>query len=178
MNAAKTAAVLGLVTLLVAGSGTAAAIDAPSAVQAENTTVDHDGEAVTLATEPNATVTGQTTLDAGTELLLVMRSTGSSPFLASRKTTVGEDGRFAATFDLAGMPDGANATLTVRVGDEALTEVPVRLVAEPTPTASPTPEPTESPTQSNTSSDDGPGFGVMAALLATLGTASVLARRR
>ena len=178
MNAAKTAAVLSLVTLLVAGSGAAATTDAPSAVQAENTTVDHGGEAVTLVTGSNATVTGETTLDAGTDLTLVMRSSGSSPFLASSETTVREDGRFVATFDLADKPDGANATLTVRSGDETLAEVPVHLVAEPTPTASPTPEPTDSPTASNTSSGDGPGFGGLAALLAVLGTAPVIARRR
>ena len=178
MNTAETAALLALVILLVAGTGLAAATGAPSAVQAENTTVDHDGEAVTLVTGSNATVSGETGLDAGTDLTLVMRSTGSSPFLASSETTVAEDGRFVATFDLADKPDGANATLTVRSGDETLTEVPVRLVAEPTPTASPTPERTDSSTSSNTSSGDGPGFGSLVALLAVLGTASVLARRR
>jgi PGF-CTERM protein len=171
------------VALLVAGVGVAAATDAPAAVQAENTTVDYSGEAVTLVTERDATVTGETSLDAGTDLSIVMRSSGENPFLLSNETTVREDGRFAATFDLADMPDGANATLMVRADGEQRAEVPVHLVAErtPTPTASPTPDPTpvptDSPTPSNTSSGDGPGFGGLVALFAVLGTTLAASRR-
>ncbi len=183
MYAHRTAALLWLVALLVAGVGVAAAADAPPAVQAENTTIDHHGEALTLVTERNATVTGETSLDAGTNLDIVVRSSGENPFLVSNETTVREDGRFAATFDLADMPDGANATLMVRSDGEQQAEVPVRLVAEPTPTPtdSPTPDPTgvptDSPTPSNTSSGDGPGFGGLVALFAALGTTLALARR-
>lgn len=172
----RTAALLALVTLLVAGTGVAAATDVPPAVQAENATVDHDGESLTLVTGPNATVTGETSLEAGTNLAVVVRSSGESPFLFTNGTSVRDDGRFVATFDLSEVPDGANATLTVRAGGD-LVEVPVRLVAEQTPTASPTPATTESPTPSNTSSSDGPGFGVLVALAAVSGAALVLGRR-
>jgi PGF-CTERM protein len=183
MHVHRTAALLWLVALLVAGIGVAAAADAPAAVRAENTTVDYSGEAATLVTEQDATVTGETSLDAGTNLMLIMRSSGEHPFLTMDRTTVSEDGRFVATFDLADMPDGANATLMVRSGGEQRAEIPVRLVAErtPTPTDSPTPDPTgvptSSPTPSNTSSGDGPGFGSLVALFAVLGTALAVSRR-
>jgi PGF-CTERM protein len=183
MHVHRTAVLLWLVTLLVAGAGVAAATGAPPAVQAENTTVDYSGEAVTIVTERDATVTGETSLDAGTNLTLIMRSSGENPFLTMNRTTVRKDGRFAATFDLADVPDGANATLMVRSGGEQQAEVPVHLVAErtPTPTDSPTPDPTpvptDSPTPSNMSSGDGPGFGGLVALFAVLGTALAVARR-
>ena len=183
MHAHRTAALIWLAALLVAGAGVAAANGAPPAIQAENTTVDYSGEALTLATERDATVTGETTLDAGRNLTLIMRSSGENPFLTMNRTTVREDRGFLATFDLAGMPDGANATLMIRSGGEQVTEVPVRLVAErtPTPTASPTaeptPVPTDSPTPSNTSSGDGPGFGGLATSFAVLGTALAVSRR-
>lgn len=177
MHVHRTVALLVLATLLVA-SGGAAATGAPSAVQAENTTVDHDGEAVTLVTGPNATVTGETPLDPGTELTLRLRSSGSSPFIRSTATTVGEDGRFAASFDLTAVSDGAEATLTVRGDGEQLADVPVRLVAERTPTPTESPTPTDSPTSERTNSGDGPGFGAVAALLAVLGSALVLGRLR
>ena len=183
MHARSTAALLVLATLSVACAGAAAATDAPPAVRAENATVDYSGEAVTLATEGNATVTGETSLEPGTNVSVIVRSAGENPFLMMDRTTVREDGRFVVGFDLSEVPDGANATLTVRGGGEQLTEAPVRLVAErtPTPTAEPTPEPTTVPsssTASNTSSGDGPGFGALAAVVAALGTVLVLGRRR
>ena len=180
MHAGKTAALLALATLLVAGTGVAAATDAPSAAQAENATINHDGEAVTLVTEPNATVTGETSLEAGTELTVRLRSSNTeNPFLLSNETAVGQDGRFAASFNLTSAPDGAEATLTVRGDGERLAELPVRLVAEPTPTATASPTPAASPTSPGTSSGDGPGFGALAAVGAfiALGSALVLGRR-
>lgn len=176
MYARRTAALLVLATLLVAGAGVATATGASPAAQAENATVDHDGEAATLVTGPNATVTGETSLEAGSNLTVAMKSSGESPFLFTNATTVREDGRFVATFDLSEVTDGTNATLTVRADGERLTEVPTRLVAESTPTASPTPA-TESPTPANTSSGDGPGFGALAAVVAAVGTALIVSRR-
>ncbi|MEF8869178.1 MAG: hypothetical protein V5A85_11725, partial [Haloarculaceae archaeon] len=73
MSARETAAFLAAatLTLLVAGAGVAAATSAPSAAQAGNTTVEHDGESVTLPASSNATLVGETTLEPG-------RSSGSS----------------------------------------------------------------------------------------------------
>jgi PGF-CTERM protein len=176
MYARRTVALLVLASLLVAGTGAATVTGASSAAQAENTTVDHGGEAVTLVTDPNATVTGETSLDPGSNLTVRLRSTGESPFLLTDETAVREDGRFTATFDLSEMPDGANATLTVRADGERLAEIPARLVAEPTPTASPAPA-TESPTPANTSPGGGPGFGALAAVVAAVGTALIVTRR-
>lgn len=184
MHAHRTAALLVLVTVLVAGTGVAAATDAPPAVRAENTTIDYSGDAVTLVTESDATVSGETALDPGTELSVTLRSSNSEqPFLLSNDTTVREDGRFVAGFDLADTADGVNATLVVRSDGEELARVAARLVAEPTPTPteSPTPDPTgvptDSPAQSTRSSADGSGFGALVALLAALGTAVALGRR-
>lgn len=173
MYASRTAAFLGLATLLIAGAGVVAATDAPSATRAENTTVDHDGEAVTLAAGSNATLTGETTLEPGTGLELLVRSSGENAFLLTDETTVREDGRFVARFDTSSVPAGTNATVLVRGDGRELTEVSARLVAEGTSTSAPSP----SPSATGTSSGDGPGFGVLAALLAVVGTALAAPRR-
>jgi len=127
---------------------------------------------------------GRTTIGPGTNLTVHLRSSNAEqPFLLSNETTVREDGRFAATFDLAEMPDGTTATLSIRSGGDELAEAPVRLVAErtPTPTESQTPPPTgvptDSPSPSATSSGDGPGVGALVAFAVALGTALVLGRR-
>lgn len=173
MYAHRTTALLVLVTLLVAGAGVATATGASSAAQAENATVDYDGESVTLVTGSNATVTGGTSLEAGSNLTVLLRSTGESPFLLTNETTAREDGRFVAAFDLSEVPDGANATLSVRADGEQLAEIPARLVAEREPTATGT----DSPTPANTSSGDGSGFGALGAAVAAIGTALIAARR-
>jgi len=178
MYARETAAVLCLVTLplLVAGAGVAAATSAPSAAQAGNTTVEHDGESVTLAAASNATLSGETTLDPGTELRVLLRSSGENAFLLTNDTTVRADGRFVATFDASTVPAGTNATVVVRGDGRALAETSARLVAEETNTSSPAGSAT--PSAIGTSSGAGPGFGPLVAVGAALGSALVLARRR
>ncbi|MEF8789935.1 MAG: BGTF surface domain-containing protein [Haloarculaceae archaeon] len=178
MSARETAAFLAAatLTLLVAGAGVAAATSAPSAAQAGNTTVEHDGESVTLPASSNATLVGETTLEPGTELRVLLRSSGENAFLLTNDTTVRADGRFVATFDASAVPDGTDATVIVRGDGRELAETSARLVAEETNTPSPTGSAT--PSATGTSSGAGPGFGPLVAVGATLGTALVLARRR
>lgn len=174
MNARTTAVLLGLATLLVVGTGVAAATSAQPTGQVENTTVDHTDDTVTLTTGPNATVTGETGLEPGTTLTLRLRSAGGNAFLLTDETTVRDDGQFVADFDATGVPNGENATLVVRSDGVELTETSVRLVAAET-TTSPTAVPE---TGTGTSSGDGAGFGPLVAVVAVLASALVLARER
>ena len=168
-----------------------AAVAAP-ATQAENTTVDYEGERLTLVSGPNATVTGETDLASGTNLTVRVRSSGESPFLRSAPATVSEDGAFTTTFNLTQVSDGTNATVTVSGAEGPLTEADARIAADPTPTptVSPSPTPSETPppttspnvTEDGTTPDgdtggDGTGFGVVVGLLALV-AAGLLAGRR
>jgi PGF-CTERM protein len=165
-------------------TASSAAVAAP-ATQAETTTLDYEGEYLTLVSGPDATVSGETSLDPGTNVTVRVRSTGSSPFLVSEVATVSEDGTFSATMNLTQVADGTNATVSVRHADERLAEADAVVAADPTPTPSPTPsDPTATQTddQGTTpgggdSSAFGPGFGVAAALLALV-AGGLLATRR
>lgn len=88
------------------------------------TTIHRDGETLTLVAGPETTISGQSDLDPGTELELLVESTDSSqPFLLRESTNVTENGTFAATVDTRSVPGPMNATVTVRHDDEELTEV-------------------------------------------------------
>ena len=73
-----------------------------------------DGNA-TLEAGPGRTVTGETNLPPGTDLSVRMQRTddGAPDFIYSRQTTVGDDGRFRAPFNLTGAT-GASVAVTVR----------------------------------------------------------------
>jgi PGF-CTERM protein len=117
----------------------------------------------------NATVAGTTTLDPGTELRILLRSTGDTEpqFLRSTTATVGPDGEWNVTTDLSavGTHDRMSVTVTAAEGNAAETfEASLR--------------------DDRTSGSSGeapvstPGFGVVAAVAALLGSAAVLARTR
>ena len=86
----------------------------------ETTSIDE--ESLPLAADEQQVLTGTTTLPPGTELTVRLRSSNvSRPFLRQQTAYVGEDGTFAAVFDMS--PTGANASydLTVlRNGTELL----------------------------------------------------------
>jgi len=78
------------------------------------TTVDREGETLTLVAGPETEVTGQSDLEPGTELKLTLQSTDStSPFLLRETATVADDGSIAATMDTDSISEPVNATLTV-----------------------------------------------------------------
>jgi len=117
---------------LVVGAVLIAAALAATAVtfaSSGGTTIDHDGENVTLAAAPGQTVSGQTDLDAGTTLDVRLTSTdASNPFLQTREATVAENGSFATRLDLGAVSPGATATLTVRHNDSVLASESVAVV--------------------------------------------------
>ena len=77
-------------------------------------------------------VEGRTTRAPGTELEVRVRSPDPGPFLLIRDATVGDDGSFAASFDLGDVDRRTNATVWVRE-HFAETEHRIHLVA-PDPT--------------------------------------------
>jgi len=92
------------------------------------TTVDREGETLTLVAGPETEVTGQSDLEPGTELKLTLQSTDStSPFLLRETATVADDGSIAATMDTDSISEPVNATLTVSHDGEELTEVDARI---------------------------------------------------
>ncbi|WP_436923446.1 BGTF surface domain-containing protein [Halosimplex amylolyticum] len=85
------------------------------------TTIDVDGDRLTLAALENETISGETDLDAGTELTVRLSSTSSSsPFLIQETATVGDDGSFEATVDLVGIDNGTTFRVTVRHDGETV----------------------------------------------------------
>lgn len=80
-----------------------------------NTTLDYDGDTLTVESAPNRTVGGETDLAPGTNVTVRLESAaGSSPFLKSATATVGEDGRFEAEFNVTGVDPGSEFEVTVR----------------------------------------------------------------
>lgn len=131
-----------------------------------------ESDAVTLHPESGQTVTGTTELEAGWNLTVRLRSSGSSPFIRSTETTVNDDGTFTATFDLSSIEPPANATASVYGGGEQLAgPVDVEIVAAPTDTATPVDTTDTGPTETRGQ----PGFGAAVAVVAVL--LGLLARR-
>lgn len=104
---------------------------------------DADGR-VPVAPAEAATVGGATTHPPGTTLSVTVRATGETPALLTAETTVGSDGRFAATFDTAALTPGTTVTVTVRdedgtrtgpVGGDVTTTAPDRATPPRVPLA-------------------------------------------
>lgn len=95
----------------------------PPVVAAQNYPAEID-EPLGLQAAGNQTVTGTSSLDAGTEITIRLRSADESPFLKQRQTTVEADGSFEATFDLSSTEPGTEYTAVV-VGDDGQLSEPV-----------------------------------------------------
>lgn len=114
----------------------------PAPATEQRTIAFDGGTPVELEADGNATVSGTTTLDAGTELSVRVQSAdGATPrFFRVAEATVGEDGSFAATFDLSDITSERDVNVSVRAPD-ATREVAGRVIAPeggftaPTPTA-------------------------------------------
>jgi hypothetical protein len=103
--------------------------DTPETAADEGATLDYDGDRLSLAGAPNQTVAGEADLAAGSELTVRIVSSGGSPFLHQATTTVGDDGGFAATVDLSGVPENAAATVSVRHNGAELVNASARVTA-------------------------------------------------
>ncbi|MFC7176906.1 BGTF surface domain-containing protein [Halosegnis marinus] len=98
-----------------------------TATPVEGTSLDYDGDALTLANTTDQRVTGVTDLADGTEVTVRLRASGDSPFLHTDTATV-ENGTFAATFDLSNVPADTNFVATV-TADEVVAETDGEVVA-------------------------------------------------
>lgn len=136
---------------------------------------------VVVAAARNQTITGELDVSPGTEVVVEARAGGT--FLKTTAVNVTDDGRFRATFDFDGVPNGTEFQILIRVDDQRVAEVDGVLRTPPTTT---TPTTTteqamqdESTTEMTPSSNGGtiPGFGLATGVLA-LGAVVLLARQQ
>lgn len=159
MSTARRLTVVALAALLVASAGLA-----PAAAQSDRFTLETDA----IPSTGNATVSGTTTLDSGTELRIRLRSVGETEpaFIRSTTATVGDDGAWTATANLSAVEihDRISVTVAAAEGDAAETfEASLR---------------NDRASGSGEAPISTPGFGVVAAVAALLASAAVLARTR
>lgn len=109
-----------LVTVVVL-SLLAPAVAADSATVDETISIDTDGENVTVENTTGESVSGTADLDPGTELQVSLQSGDdtSTPFYKQQTVTVGDDGRWAATFDFSDLRAGDRFSVTVEATDGA-----------------------------------------------------------
>lgn len=69
-----------------------------------------------LESDANGTVTvsGESTLAAGSEIDVRLRAEGENPMLKNERVTIAEDGTWSAEFDFSDVDEGTNLTLEVR----------------------------------------------------------------
>ncbi|WP_049987054.1 BGTF surface domain-containing protein [Halobellus rufus] len=147
-----------------------AAVGAPVAAQSGDAPVELETDAVESV--QNATVSGTSTLDAGTEIQVRLSSTGetSPQFLKTRTTTVGSDGDWNATVDLSAIEehDSVGVSVVVASGDDdrgADFEIPIE-------------NDRTTPAETGDSPVSAPGFGSVVAIVALVGSAALVRTRR
>ncbi|AXG09213.1 PGF-CTERM sorting domain-containing protein [Haloplanus rubicundus] len=104
-------------------------------------------------------------------------ASGSNIEAGNRTVTVRVRGQVATASATATATVTAAPTTTPTATPEPTPTATPTATPEPTPTATPEPTPTATPT-AGTTADEGPGFGVVAALLALLAVALLGRRRR
>lgn len=119
--ARRAAVVVGIAAVLVL-----AALSAPAAAADGETTIDREGDRVSLAAGPGQPITGDTALAAGTTVSVRLQASGETPFLMTRSAVVAADGGFRAVFDLSGIPAGTDFEVTVHHDGETLATAPGR----------------------------------------------------
>jgi hypothetical protein len=117
-------------SLLASANGTVSVVDHAPVTDTEDedededgTSVAYEGERLTRSAVPNATISGETDLEAGTELQIRVVSSGSSPFIRTVESTVSDGGAFEAAVDLVGVANGTGFDVSVRHGDETVDRV-------------------------------------------------------
>lgn len=90
----------------------------------------YEGDALTVHSAPNQTVSGTTDLAAETEVVVRLRSSGSaSPFIKQATTTVGKNGEFSVAFNMSDIKPGVEFTVTVVADGETIDEAPGEVAA-------------------------------------------------
>lgn len=118
-----------LTALLVMTVSTSSALGASAALGVAGVTSSDDGthlvyegDTVALESAPGQVVRGESDLSAGTNLSVVVESTGERRFLKTDSATVDQSGEFRASFDLSGVPVGTPLVVRVyRDGDPLAT---------------------------------------------------------
>ncbi|RDI71029.1 hypothetical protein DWB78_04395 [Halopelagius longus] len=84
---------------------------------AENATFTPHDENATFLPETNQTVSGNTTLDAGTTVQVYLQSSGEGQvqFIKTATTNVTDEGTYEASFNFSSMPNGSGGPVTVTV---------------------------------------------------------------
>lgn len=105
------------------GNWTKVPVEESSPVAAENhsTSLDYDGDALTVESAPEQTIAGETNLSAGTDVTLRLESIDDArPFLKSATATVTENGRFSTAVNMTMVPTGSTFEVTVRHDGDTL----------------------------------------------------------
>ena len=163
-NARRLIALALAAVLVVSAAG---AVASPVAAQSGDDPFALETESVESVQD--ATVSGTTTLDAGTEVQVRLRSTGetSPQFLRTKTTTVGSDGAWNATFDLSAIETHDAIEVSVVATNESASdafEIPIE-------------NDRATPTSTSDSLVSAPGFGIAAVLAGLVGGTALLRRR-
>ncbi|WP_170830558.1 BGTF surface domain-containing protein [Halogranum gelatinilyticum] len=167
----------------------------------------NDDDIVEVEASENASISGTSTIAAGSEIQLRVQSVSGSdnPFVATQTVNVSADGTFSGSFDFSDRAVGTNFTVTAtdtsrssfdedveydgtvveQIDDSTTTEEPDTTTEEPTTEEPTTEEPTtEEPSETTTTTDEpetttttSPGFGIAVALVALAGAALLALRR-
>ncbi|MBO4247064.1 hypothetical protein IL252_04405 [Halomicrobium sp. IBSBa] len=167
-----------LVAVLVGAALTGGVAAQTDSTETPTASFTHE-ETLTLESGPDQQIRGTTSLEAGAEVTVRIRSANASdPFMTRPTATVDENGTFTVTANLSDMSPGTTFTATLRIDGEAYAETTGQVVecttacdstteteqataATASSTASPTGETVTEPTPT---ASDGPGFGVLGAL--------------
>jgi len=95
------------------------------AQSADAVTIDRTlGDEVFLPPIPDATVTGTSTFNPGSEFTVRIESTGATPLLLTSETAVTDAGIWSASFDLSGFDEGLEFVIVVSYQNEPLARAP------------------------------------------------------
>ncbi|RYJ14611.1 PGF-CTERM sorting domain-containing protein [Halogeometricum borinquense] len=158
-------------TLLLTAFVALAAVVAPVAAASDAFSPTEDS--TTFYPTDDQTVSGETTLEPGTELLVYLRSNnGEYRFSKEARANVTEDGTYEAAFNLSSVPDNASTSVNVTLRHATDPDGPETTYAgELRPAA-------EQPKTTTESSSTGiPGFGPVVGLVGAALAAALFARR-
>ena len=108
------AVALAVLGVALGGAGLVVGMDDGATAQSETASIVSDGDELTLTAASNRTLDGETTLAAGSTVTIRLTATSGSPFLRTTNATVGDNGTFTATVDLAAVDPGTEFDVAVR----------------------------------------------------------------
>jgi hypothetical protein len=157
----------GLVTVFLVVGLVAGATGVVVAQESSVELATQDGRVVVHAAE-DATITGTSDLDAGSNLTLRIQSAGDTQpqFLKTQTVTVAENGSFAAPFDFSEQASGDTFAVTVVRGGETVAESEGVVLAPGETFAGDASSTADASATGDGTGASTPGFGLVAALAA------------